>query len=254
VNGERRRRSLDGAQVDTATWGTGDTTIVLLHDGLGSIDQWRGLPADLATSLDATVVAYDRVGHGSSTPLPVGPWPVDWMHTEARRLIDLVDLLGWGDPIFVGHSDGGSIALLAASIAPTRPRAVVALAAHSYVEDVCVDAITAMRQQRERFVGGLSRFHRSPEAVFDAWSGAWVSSAFRSWDIRDQLGAIEAPTLIIQGDEDEYGTTAMATDTAAAVGESGCRCVLLPGVGHLVHHQAPSAIVELVEGHLGPLG
>jgi len=241
---------LDGATLDTATWGSGRVPILLLHDGLGSIDQWRNLPADLAAAADATVIAYDRPGHGTSTPVPSGPWPADWMTEQADALLEFIDQLGGAPPLLVGHSDGGSIALLAAAKQPHAVCGVVALAAHSHVEEVCVDAISAMRAKSDRIVAGLGRFHADAAAVFEAWSGVWVSDQFRLWDIRERLASISAPTLIVQGTEDEYGTDNMATSTARSVGPAGCRCVLLQGVGHLLHHQAPAAVIELIVGHL----
>lgn len=247
---ERRKVMLDAATLDSASWGSGPITMILLHDGLGSIDQWRDLPADLAAATNATVIAYDRPGHGASTPIPSGAWPTDWMMEQAEALLELIDQLGVDAPVLVGHSDGGSIALLVAAMRPGAIGGVVALAAHSYVEPVCVDAIASMRARPDRIVAGLGRFHTDAAAVFEAWSAVWVSDDFRCWDIREQLGTIVAPTLIVQGTEDEYGTDAMATNTARAVGTGGCRCVLLPGVGHLLHHQAPAAIIELIAGHV----
>ncbi len=235
--------ALAGRQLTVAQWGAAPAEIVLLHDGLGSIAQWRDVPARIARRTGAGVIAYDRAGHGSSLPVPAGPWPADWLHTEAGVLGDLLEQLGIAEPLLVGHSDGGSIALLRATVAPCA--AVVAIAAHSFVEQVCTDAIAAMRAHPSSIVSGLARAHHAPEAVFEAWSGAWTSEAFRSWDIRPQLAAITCPTLVVQGDADEYATTAQLTSTVEAVGDNG-RALWLEGVGHVVHRQAPDLVVDIV--------
>ena len=64
---------VEGARLRTATWGDGPASIVLLHDGLGSIGQWRDVPFAVHRSTGATVMAYERAGHGASTPAPSGP-------------------------------------------------------------------------------------------------------------------------------------------------------------------------------------
>ncbi len=241
---------LDEAELATATWGEGPAEIVLLHDGLGSIDQWRDIPAALAKRTGRPVLAYDRPGHGRSTPVPDGPWPADWLHREAERLARFLDAVDVADPVLVGHSDGGSIALLHAVTVGRQAeqrglRGVVTLAAHSWVEQRCYDAIVGMRERRERFVTGLAPNHQAPDKIFEAWSGVWVSDEFRPWDIRPRLGAIDCPTLVAQGTLDEYATEAHATETAAAIG-ANATCRLLDGVGHLLHHQDPDLIVDVV--------
>lgn len=241
---------IDEAQLVTATWGDGPAEIVLLHDGLGSIDQWQGIPAALAERTGRTVLAYDRPGHGRSTPVPEGPWPADWLHLEADRLDRFLATVDVADPIIVGHSDGGSIALLHAvavgeQAKESELRGVLTLAAHSWVEPSCYDAIIGMRSQRERFVAGLARHHAAPAEIFEAWSGVWVSDGFRPWDIRPRLSSVGCPTLVAQGRLDEYAPDTHATDIAAAVG-ANASCRLLDGVGHLLHHQDPDLIVDLV--------
>lgn len=236
--------SIGDRSLAVSIWGEGPAEIVMLHDGLGSIRQWRDVPAAIHDATGRTVLAYDRAGHGSSTPVPSGPWPADWLHTEADVLGALLDQTAVDHPLLVGHSDGGSISLVAA--AAGRPlRGVVTLAAHSYVEQVCVDFITGMRAEPERWVGGLSRAHEHPAEVFDAWSGVWVSDAFRAWDVRSTLGAVGCPTLVVQGIDDEYATPEHAWSTAAAIGIHAT-CVLVPGAGHLLHHQIPDRVVSIV--------
>ncbi len=226
----------------------------MLHDGLGSIDQWRDIPADVAARTGRSVLAYDRPGHGRSKPVPNGPWPADWLHIEADRLERLLTVLQTEseieihNPLLVGHSDGGSIALLyAAADRRANPplRGVITLAAHSWVEPSCYDAIVGMRENPTPIVAGLARNHEHPAAVFEAWSGVWVSDGFRPWDVRPNLHTIDCPTLIAQGRNDEYASDVHAIDTATAVGANG-EYRLLKGVGHLLHHQDPALIVDVI--------
>jgi pimeloyl-ACP methyl ester carboxylesterase len=243
---------VDQAVVEYRTWGSGAPTIVMLHDGLGSVAQWRHTPAHIAERCRASVVAYNRPGHGRSQPVPQSRWPVDWMHDQATMLATLLDRLDLVDVLLVGHSDGASIALLcAAAEATARPqgprtiRGVVALAPHSYVETVCVESITAMRADRRRTVRALTAFHADADALFDAWSGVWVSDDFGRWDIRPRLAAIDMPVWVVQGDADEYATDDQLWQTGAAVGEQA-KAIHLPDLGHLLHHQDGETVVSIV--------
>lgn len=238
--------TVNGTTLDLAVqvWGDGRPEIVFLHDGLGSISQWRNVPERVHEETGATLLAYERAGHGSSTPVPTGRWPPDWLHREAEVLAALLIEVSADRPLLVGHSDGGSISLIAAAnLADVR--GVVSLAAHSWVEQVCVDSIAAMRETQTRYIKGLSRDHHHPVEVFEAWSGVWVSSEFRAWDIRDRLGAITVPVIVAQGDGDEYASVEHVSSTVEAIGENATGR-LLPGVGHLVHHQDADAVIELV--------
>jgi pimeloyl-ACP methyl ester carboxylesterase len=242
-----------GRRLTTASWGDGIPAIVLLHDGLGSIAQWRSVPAELARRTGRTVLAYDRAGHGESTPTPNGPWPPDWLHREAVVLGSLLDAVAADRPTLVGHSDGGSIAAIHAASSPATCGPLVLLASHAWVEPVTVDAITRLRVRPEEVLRRLERFHARADLLFEAWSGVWVSEDFARWDIRPDLHAITMPTLVVQGRRDEYATEAHAVETSAAIGDNA-ECHLLPGLGHLLHHEAPDAVIDLVAGFAAATG
>lgn len=237
--------AVGGQQLTTATWGMGAPEIVLLHDGLGSIGQWRSVPAGLANRSGRTVMAYDRAGHGSSIPVPSGPWPADWLHREAEVLAELLRLVGARAPVLVGHSDGGSIAAILAAGQPTSCRQLALLAAHTWVETATIREIEHMRATPAPIVSALRRYHDRPEELFEAWSGVWVSEEFATWDVRELVADIAVPTIVIQGDHDEYATDAHAFETSGAIG-SNARPVLLPDLGHLLHHEAPEVVTELI--------
>lgn len=251
------RVAIDAGAITVARWGDGEPEIVMAHDGLGSIEQWRAIPARIAAETGRTVMAYDRPGHGTSTPFPTGPWPADWLHTEAHRLGRLLVKLGIRNPLLVGHSDGGSIVLLLAAALgdpATAPfyeglsaRGVLTLASHTWVEIESSGAIVEMRENPKAFAKGLAPHHVEPERVFEAWSGVWVSDSFAPWDIRPMLSTISCPALVTQGVNDEYATESQVTDTAAAIGENADHR-LLDGVGHLLHHQNPDLVVDVVSG------
>lgn len=236
---------LGDQRLAAASWGEGDAQIVMLHDGLGSISQWRSVPHEVALRTGVGVLAYERAGHGSSTPAPSGPWPADWLHREAAVLQRVLDHVGCEQPFIVGHSDGASAALLHAAEAADSIRGVLAIAAHTWVEDICRSSIVDMRAETERFIAGLSKHHDAPAEVFEAWSGVWVSDEFRPWDVRPQLAAIEVPAVIAQGTEDAYASDDQVHLTVEAIGENA-RGVFLPGLGHIAHHDDAEAVVDLI--------
>jgi pimeloyl-ACP methyl ester carboxylesterase len=182
--------------------------VVLLHEGLGSVRLWREFHPDLAEATGARVVAYSRFGHGDSDP-PPRPRTPRFMHEEALEVLpELLRALEIERPILVGHSDGASIALIHAAAHPVR--AVVAMAPHVFVEAMCLAEIRAARRVYES--GGLrermARHHRDPDAAFYGWNDVWLHPEFPHWSIEDLLDGITCPLLLIQGEEDQYGTMA----------------------------------------------
>jgi GNAT superfamily N-acetyltransferase len=131
------------------------------------------------------------------------------MHEEALEVLpQLLTQLNTHRPILVGHSDGASIALIHA--AHHAVEAVVAIAPHVFVEDICIKEIERARTAykttdlREK----LARHHRDPDAAFFGWNDVWLDPAFPEWDITEELARITCPLLLIQGERDQYGTMA----------------------------------------------
>ena len=182
--------------------------LLLLHEGLGSVGLWRDFPARLAAATGRRTVTFSRYGHGQSDP-PPRPRAPSFMHGEALDVLPrLLDQLGIAEAVLVGHSDGASIALIYA--AHHRAGAVVAIAPHVFVEEIC---LTEIRRAREVYLSGalrerMARHHRDPDAAFFGWNDVWLDPAFPEWNILDELTRITCPLLLIQGEHDQYGTMA----------------------------------------------
>ena len=166
---------------DDATGERGPTgerpTVVMLHEGLGSITQWRDLPSVLARRCGLDVVAYDRGGYGRSDPLPQ-TYTDGFMEREAADVLPAVlEQLGVGRPILIGHSDGASIALIAAATGSVRPLGIAVIAPHTFIENVCIEGIRSIDGQRERVISGLARHHDHPRLAFERWRDAWLTPA-----------------------------------------------------------------------------
>jgi pimeloyl-ACP methyl ester carboxylesterase len=221
-----------------------DPVIVLLHQGLGSVSQWREFPRALAAAAGCAVVGYDRVGHGGSDAL-TPPRPADFFEVEAcGALPDVLEALGINKPILYGHSDGGTIALLFAARFPDRACAVISEAAHVFSE---VEETGGVGRVVEEFQRGdlrdrLARHHGEKiDAMFWAWAEFWLRAKMRDWQITDQLAAIRAPLLVIQGDNDEHGTIAQVQTIARSSGGS-VETFTVPACGHSPHLEATDAV------------
>ncbi|TMG92089.1 MAG: alpha/beta hydrolase [Betaproteobacteria bacterium] len=182
--------------------------IVMLHEGLGSLAQWKDFPEQLAAATRRPVLAYSRYGYGASEPL-AGPLGVDFMHIEAlETLPQLFDALEVREAVLFGHSQGASMALIHAARAHRPVTAVMAMAPLVFVERYGLDSI---RQARLAFLDTelrekLARYHDDVESAFWGWNDIWLNPDFASWSIEALLPEITCPVLTIQGLEDEYGT------------------------------------------------
>ncbi|HET6870464.1 MAG TPA: GNAT family N-acetyltransferase [Solirubrobacteraceae bacterium] len=181
---------------------------MLLHEGLGSVGLWRGFPERLAEATGRRTIAFSRYGHGQSDP-PAKPRTPAFMHEEALEVLPaLLAELDIHPPILVGHSDGASIALIHAAHHPVE--AVVAIAPHVFVEEICIREIERAKTAYEQtdLRDKLARHHRDPDAAFFGWNDVWLDPAFPQWNITDELPRITCPLLLIQGEHDQYGTLA----------------------------------------------
>ena len=223
--------------------GAGDRpTLILLHEGLGSIALWRDFPAKLAQATGCPAVVYSRYGYGRSDAL-AGPRGVDYMHQEALdTLPELRARLGLDDAILVGHSDGASIALIHAGSGRWPVRALALAAPHVFVEDVSITSIAAARTAYETtdLRRRLTRYHADVDSAFRGWNDIWLHADFRAWNIEEYLPGVRCPVLAIQGADDEYGTLAQLDAIARGVAGPFERLVL-PQCKHSPHRDQEQA-------------
>jgi pimeloyl-ACP methyl ester carboxylesterase len=226
---------------------------VFLHEGLGSIAMWRDWPQTLCERLGMRGLVYSRPGYGLSTPRAHHvKWPVDFMTDQARDILPaLLDALAidarerermW----VVGHSDGGSIALLYAALHPDALAGAVVIAPHVFVEDISVESIAQTKQLYETtdLRAKLSRYHANVDSAFYGWNDIWLNPAFRQWSIAAELASIRQPLLAIQGRDDNYGTMAQIDTIAARVPQT--QLVKLDACGHSPHRDAPGKLNDAI--------
>ena len=249
-----RTIAIQGGGLETASWGPDPAqgpTLVLLHEGLGSVALWRDLPETLAAATGCGVFAYSRFGYGHSDPTAL-PRPMTYMHHEARVVLpQVLQAAGISDMVLLGHSDGGSIAAIYAGTPAARSgvrlRGLVTIAAHFFVEDLNISSIRQIRADYETgdLRRRLARYHRDAAAAFRGWNDAWLDPRFRDFDITGLLGEIPVPVLALQGADDPYGTEAQLQVFAEGV-PVPITTALIQDARHAPHLEAPEATLAAI--------
>ncbi|MCB1937604.1 MAG: alpha/beta hydrolase [Rhodocyclaceae bacterium] len=221
-------------------------TLVFVHEGLGCVAMWRDFPQQLCARTGCAGVVYSRAGYGRSSPAR-GVRGVDYLHLEALEALPaLLDTLQLARPVLVGHSDGGSIALIHAAQAARAVAGLVVMAPHEFVEAVTLEGIRAARAAwaETDLQARLARYHDDPGWVFHSWNDTWLMPAFRSWNIEACLPAIDCPVLAIQGEDDEYATLRQIEVIAQTV--PGATQLALAQCGHSPHRDQPEAVIGAI--------
>ena len=228
-------------------------TLVLLHEGLGCVGLWNDFPEKLSAATSTGVFVFSRAGYGKSSPVSL-PRPLSYMQDEAQETLPrLLDAIGFQRGLLIGHSDGASIAAIyAGSHQDHRVGGLVLIAPHFFTEDSGIAAIVEAKETYERgdLRARLSRWHPDVDNAFRGWSGAWLDPEFRKWDITEYLAYIRVPVLIVQGEDDQYGTMKQVE-----VAQDECYCpvevALLPGARHSPHREASEATLKAISEFVG---
>jgi len=221
-------------------------TLVFLHDSLGCAVLWRDFPAKLAAASGCNLLVYDRPGYGRSGPMPGAQRTPLYLEEQADFLDELLGRCGISSAILFGHSDGASIALIAAAKYPARIVAVISEAAHIFVEEETLAGIRAAvhSYQTTHLKQRLERYHgEKTDTLFRAWTETWLSPGFRHWNIEHFLTRITCPVLVVQGSKDEYGTEAQVRGIVSAV-KGTAVSLLLPDIGHTPHKEAANEVLR----------
>ena len=223
-------------------------TLVLMHEGLGCVGLWGDYPDQLQQATGCGVFVYSRAGYGKSSPVTL-PRPLSYMHDEAREVLPrLLDAIGFQRGLLVGHSDGASIvAIYAGTHQDHRVGGLVLIAPHFFTEDAGIASIEEARRAYAAtdLRAKLARWHADVDNAFKGWNGAWLDPGFRQWDIVEFLAYIRVPMLIVQGEDDQYGTV---KQIECASRECYCpvEVALLPGAKHSPQREAPEPTLKAI--------
>ena len=247
-----KQARLEVRQIAAPQGVTHKAPLVFLHEGLGSVAMWQTRqgfwPEAICNASGRAGLVYSRQGYGESDAIDdvrgSGRHRPDYMHLHAQHTLpELLQTLGIERPVLIGHSDGGTIALIHAAVHAIS--GCVVMAPHVMVEDVSIHAIEAARDAytqdnlRER----LQRFHRDVDNAFWQWNDAWLSPAFRAFDIRALCQQISCPVLALQGEDDPYGSLQQINDIKPA---GPITRLALPACGHSPHRDQLQPTLEAI--------
>ena len=234
----------------------GGPTLVFLHEGLGCVSMWRDFPDRLAEKTGLVALIYSRLGYGGSDQVPL-PRQLDYMHVEGIDILPaLLQAEQVGRVILVGHSDGGSISLIyAGSKFALELDALIMIAPHVFVEKVCIESIKKV--QREYLFGDLrkrlERYHKeNVDRVFWGWSNIWVSPSFQEWNIEEYLPFICAPTLVVQGENDQFGTMSQINSIIEKI-KLEVNCEVVKNCSHSPHIESQDEVIHVLSGFINKL-
>lgn len=221
---------------------------MFLHEGLGCVEMWRDFPDRIASATGCGALVYSRLGYGASDPVR-GPRPVRFMHDEALNVLPaVIERFKLQEVILFGHSDGASIAIIYAGAQRGSVRGLVLEAPHVFVEPICVESIQRIAKAHETtdLHKRLARYHGdNTDTMFRTWTDVWLRPEFLRWNIEEYLPAITSPVLIVQGEDDEYGTVRQVDAIVTQV-TGPASSLVLPRCGHSPHSDQPDKVLEAV--------
>jgi pimeloyl-ACP methyl ester carboxylesterase len=234
-----------GVDLEVKRWPGRGTPILMLHGALSSISTWHDFPARIANATQREVIAWSRRGYGASELLP-RPRKPDYLQEEAEALPPLLDALGVDRAHLYGHSDGASIALIAAALSTARVASLVLEAPHILTEERTVDMVAVRKMEYETtdLREKLSRHHADVDHVFRLWSDIWLDPRMRHWNIEKLLPRIRAPILLIQGLDDEFATMEQVDRIQTVV--PWAQRLELQDCGHAPHREQPQIVLDAI--------
>lgn len=222
--------------------------LVFLHDSWGCVEMWGDFPSKIQQITGLNTLIYDRQGHGQSSPFTIKERDTEYLHREAHELIVLLDKLGIKKVIIYGHSDGATIALIAASVFPNRVKGLMLEGVHSFIEASGRAAVKATREKAKNtnLLESLQTYHGYKTAeLFRLWHETWLSPTFDHWSVVHLLQNIACKVLAFQGVDDEYGTVEQLNILKDKI-NSEVSTFEIQNAAHTPHKEAENESIEII--------
>lgn len=223
--------------------------LVFLHEGLGSIEQWKDFPVLLSEKVKCPALIYDREGHGRSDALKT-PRELNFMHIQAQKVLpEIFEQLQVTHykKILIGHSDGASISIIHAGSYSENILGVISEAAHLFIENITEeglnDAVKSFEIGRLREL--LYKYHgKNTDSMFYGWASTWLKPEFRKWNIEEYLKNIKVPLCAIQGKDDQYGSFTQLDSIKKNMPKADIHNI--SACGHIPHLQCKEGVLQLM--------
>ncbi len=227
--------------------GTNDPIVIFLHEGLGSVGQWKDFPEKVIEATGLNAMLYDRQGYGKSSPLTTKR-NIDYLKHEEELFNTLIKNLQVKKYYLIGHSEGGTIALIHASRQPKGLLKVITLSANTINEPKISESINKIidqyHQQDSHLRQSLKKYHGSnTDLIFDAWSLTWTAPFFQNLNIDNELRKIQVPVLAFHGTADKY-TTLIQIEKIKQNVHSEKELVIIPGGTHHLHFDNTETVLK----------
>jgi pimeloyl-ACP methyl ester carboxylesterase len=222
--------------------------LIFLHEALGSIAQWKNFPDQLCEQLNLSGTIIELKGYGFSSENQEIRG-ADYLHQFALTdLPKIIDALNYKEKlILVGHSDGGTNALLYGANFPEKIEGVITMAAHILNEPETRNGIPpAIGAFQEDKLNGLELYHgQKTEKLFYDWAHTWLHDFFHDWNISKDIKNISLPGLIIQGKKDQYGTDEQVHKIADCF-TGKAEKLFIPDCGHAPHLEKQKEVIAAI--------
>jgi pimeloyl-ACP methyl ester carboxylesterase len=266
---------VNGLAVHYKEQGEGELALVLLHGFGASVFSWREVMAPLAEL--GRAVAFDRPAYGlTERPLP-GEWEGENPYSPDAQValtVGLMDALGIDRAVLMGNSAGGTVAMRTALAHPERVTALVLVDPAVYgtggmvprwlrplLDTPQMRRLGPLIARRIRSWGldfARSAWHDPALITDEVWEGylkplkaqdwdraLWESTrAARPSDLRERLGDLNLPVLVVTGDDDRIVPTERSVQLAAELPDADL--VVIPTCGHVPHEECPGPFLGAV--------
>jgi len=237
-------------QIDRFPENINKPALVFLHDSWGCNEMWGDFPDRMVELSGLNGLLYDRRGYGQSSPFAITQRTEYYLHDEAHELMEVLDACQIQNAVIYGHSDGATIALLAAALYPERIKGLILEGAHSFIEDSGKAAVLETRERAKEtsLLASLGKYHgdKTPE-LFRLWHETWLSDYFAAWTIVPLLADITCPVLAFQGEHDEFGSIEQLKVLRKEI-KAVVTIAEIAAAGHTPRKEAEEETMEWVSG------
>lgn len=223
------------------------TCVLFLHEAIGSIAQWQRFPEELCASLNLPGIIPEFPGYGFSDKDNTIR-NSSYLHRFATEVLPqfIAQVCKDKELVIIGHSDGGTTALLYSAMFPDKIKGIVTMAAHYINEQETRNGIQpAIEAYEEGKLKGLELFHgEKTDHLFYNWARTWLAKDFENWDISKDIKELKVPALIIQGNEDQYGTNQQVKGICDLLDNANPK--IIEDCGHAPHLEQKEVVIKAI--------